>query len=110
VQSPAASNLPGHLLTDWQPWLSHVIMPVVFVVGAWAIWHYVRPRWPISPTTSLRLLALAMTVIVCAATATRVGYLIYPLNFLLWAWVLSPVPAADSVDRVVLENIESPAG
>lgn len=110
VRSPAASPLPGHFLTDWQPWLSHVIMPVVFVAGSIALWRYLRPRWPISPTTSLRVLAVAMTIIICSATATRLGYLIYPINFLVWASVLAPVPADASVDRVVLEYAERPAG
>jgi hypothetical protein len=109
VSSPAASALPGHVLTDWQPWLSHVIMPAVFVFGAVVLYRFWRTRWPVAPTLALRTLAIGMTVIICAATATRVGYLIYPLNFMVWAWVLSPVPAP-SVDRVVLVEAQSPTG
>lgn len=108
VSSPAASPLPGHFLTDWHPWLSHVIMPTVFVVGGVVLWRFLRPRWPISVPLALRTLAIAMTVVICAASATRIGYLIYPLNFMLWSWVLTPVDSL--VDRVVLEESQSPAG
>jgi hypothetical protein len=107
VSSWAASPLPGHLLTNWQPWLSHVIMPAVFLIGSVVLWRFLRPRWPLSPPLALRTMAVAMTVVICAATATRIGYLIYPLNFMLWAWVLTPQP--DSVDRVVLEEVQSPS-
>ena len=34
------------------------------------------------------------TALICAASATRVGYLIYPLNFALWSRVCAPAPVA----------------
>jgi hypothetical protein len=28
-----------------------------------------------------------MLILMCVASATRIGYVIYPLNFALWSWV-----------------------
>jgi hypothetical protein len=32
-------------------------------------------------------LSVGFVVMICAASATRIGYVIYPLNFALWSWV-----------------------
>ncbi len=107
VRSPAASPLPGHLLTTWYPPLRHVLLPLVFLVGGYYLAKFLRSRWPIDVPLALRTLAVCVTVVIFAATATRVGYLIYPLNFLLWAWVFTPVPT-NSVDAVVLVEAQGP--
>jgi hypothetical protein len=109
VASPAASPLPGHLLTQWFPPLRHVLLPAVFVVGGYLLVRFLRRRWPLDLPAALRTLAVVMTVVICSATATRLGYLIYPLNFWLWAWVFTPGPTS-SVEGVVLVEAQRPAG
>jgi len=87
VTSPAASALPGHVLTTlWSP-LGHVLAPLTLVVGGYIGTRYVRRHWPIDLSRLLGLLAVTFTVLICVASATRVGYVIYPLNFALWSWV-----------------------
>jgi hypothetical protein len=107
VASPAASPLPGHILTSLVPQLRHVVLPVVFVVGGAFFVRACRRRWPLDLPTALRLLAVAMTVVICAANATRIGYLIYPVNFLLWSWVVTPAED-ESAEGVVLVHANSP--
>lgn len=107
VKSPAASPLPGHLLTTWFPPLRHVLLPVVFLVGGYFLLKFLRERWPIDLPLALRTLGVVMTVVICSATATRLGYLIYPVNFFFWAWVFTPV-ASPSVERVVLVETQRP--
>jgi hypothetical protein len=85
VASPAASALPGHVLTDWMPALGHVLAPVAFLVGGYFAAKYMRRHWPLSLSQLLGLLSVVFAVAMCVATATRIGYLIYPLNFALWA-------------------------
>jgi hypothetical protein len=93
VVSPAASALPGHLLTTlWSP-LGHVLAPLALVVGGYYGALYARRHWPLSLSQLLGALAVMFTVLICAATATRVGYLIYPLNFALWSRVTQVQPA-----------------
>ena len=85
VTSPAASALPGHILTTWLPVLGHVLAPVTFVVGGYFAWKYVKRHWPLTLAQLLGLLAIVFAVLMCVATATRIGYVIYPINFALWS-------------------------
>jgi hypothetical protein len=86
VSSPAASALPGHILTTiWSP-LGHVLAPVTFVVGGYFVTKYVRRTWPLTLSRMLGLMSVSFAVMICVASATRIGYLIYPVNFALWSW------------------------
>ncbi|MCU1363424.1 MAG: hypothetical protein JWM55_1252 [Acidimicrobiaceae bacterium] len=85
IKSPAASALPGHLLTTWEPALGHVLAPLAFLVGGYFAAKFMRQRWPLALSQLLALLSVVFVVAMCVATATRVGYVIYPLNFALWS-------------------------
>jgi len=39
-------------------------------------------------------MSVIFAVLMCVATATRIGYLIYPLNFALWSSVTQVQPVA----------------
>jgi len=93
VASPAASPLPGHLLTDWWAPLGHLLTPLTFLVGGYFASRYARRNWPLSLSQLLGVMSVFSAVLICAASATRVGYVIYPLNFALWACVCAEVPA-----------------
>ncbi len=87
VSSPAASALPGHILTTWMPILGHILAPVSFVIGGYFATKYIRRHWPLALSQILGLLAIVFLGLICVASATRVGYVIYPLNLLLWSSV-----------------------
>jgi hypothetical protein len=99
VPSPAASPLPGHLLTDvWAP-AGHLLTPLTLLVGGYYVTRYVRRHWPLTLSRLLAIMAVFSTVLICVASATRVGYVIYPLNFALWSLVCMDVsvPARELV-------------
>lgn len=85
VASPAASALPGHILASWWPPLGHVLSPLAFLAIGYFGARDVRAHWPMTLHRLLGLLAVATLVVMCAASATRFGYIIYPLNFWLWS-------------------------
>ncbi|HVA53960.1 MAG TPA: glycosyltransferase 87 family protein [Acidimicrobiales bacterium] len=87
VASPAASALPGHVLTSWFPALGHILAPVALLIGGYFVTKDVRAHWPLTLSRLLGIMSVVFTVMMCVATATRVGYVIYPLNFALWAAV-----------------------
>ena len=95
VASPAASPLPGHLLTTlWAP-LGHVLAPLTLLVGGYFLAHYARRHWPLSLPQLLGMLSAAFGVMILVASATRIGYVIYPINLALWSWVCrDPLPNA----------------
>jgi hypothetical protein len=88
VASPAASALPGHILVTLFPSLHRVLPVVVGGLGtAVLVVHLVRR----TPSTASQVTALAGWVMLVAfvmAPATRVGYLIYPVNFFAWSFLL----------------------
>jgi hypothetical protein len=87
VKSPAASALPGHILTTWAPILGHVLAPVAFVIGGYFATKYLKRHWPLTLSQLLAMMSVLFAVMMCVASATRIGYLIYPLNFALWSSV-----------------------
>jgi glycosyl transferase family 87 len=99
VASPAASALPGHILTTWLPALDHVLAPVSLLIGGYFATKYIRRHWPLSLSQMLGLLSIVFLGLICVASATRVGYVIYPLNLWLWSSVTqeAPVPAEELV-------------
>ncbi len=103
VASPAASNLPGHVLVTELPWLHTALPVVVAIVGGTLV---VRRLWRRPPTTPAEVATLAgwvMLVAIVFAPATRVGYLLYPADFFVWGWMLSASEraAADAAPQTV---------
>ena len=95
VPSPAASDLPGHLLVKlWAP-LGKVLTPLTLVALGAILTRHIRPRWPIDLSTMLTLLAIISAVIIATAANARSGYVIYPMNFWLWAHITRRTAEAD---------------
>jgi hypothetical protein len=88
VTSPAASNLPGHLIVAAAPWLKRALPAAVAAVGGVLLVRHLVRRPPSSAGQVATLAAWVMLVAIAFAPATRVGYLLYPLNFFLWGWLL----------------------
>jgi hypothetical protein len=106
VHSPAASPLPGHILhTVWAP-AGHVFLLLVCLVGLYFLVRDLRRTWPWDLSRALRVVAIAMAVVFAAAPATRIGYLVYPVDLWLWAWVLRS--SQSSVESVVLVEAQRP--
>lgn len=97
VTSPAASALPGHILTTlWKP-LGHILAPVTFVIGGYFAVKYLQRTWPLTLSRMLALMSVSFAVMMCVASATRIGYLIYPLNFAMWSWACQTATVRDEV-------------
>ena len=47
-----------------------------------------------------------MTVAILLAPATRVGYLLYPIDFFVWAWLLRGEESVDPVEATPAEPDE----
>jgi hypothetical protein len=118
VASPAASALPGHVLVSTFPAIhgSYVVMVTILglaVLGR-RLWHH--PPGDAAAVASLT--GWVMLVAILLAPATRVGYLLYPINLFLWAWMFRctedpaervPVPAVDKRSVGVAEG-QLPSG
>ena len=90
IDSPAASPLPGHLLVALFPEVHRALLVGLVVLGApllaWWLWR--RP--PRDVAGVCRLTAVISIIVMCVAPATRVGYIVYPVNLLVWSWLFTP--------------------
>lgn len=84
VASPAASALPGHLLVNAFPWLHHVLPITACVLGGAVLVRFLIRRTPRSTADVTRLGGWVMLIAILVAPATRIGYLVYPINFFVW--------------------------
>jgi len=100
VQSPAASPLIGHLVVSLFPGIHRAFTVTVAVAGVLALSYVLLRRRPTTPAALSRLVAWVMTVGILLAPATRVGYLLYPVDLFVWAWLLR---SEESVDPVPAE-------
>jgi hypothetical protein len=88
VRSPAASALPGHELVAAFPSAHKAYVVVVGVVGIVILVRYLMRRPPRHPADVARLTGWFMLIAILLAPATRVGYLLYPINLFVWAWMM----------------------
>jgi hypothetical protein len=93
VSSPAASPLPGHLIVTAFPFLHRVLPVVVGSVGGLLLAWYLYRRPPETTSQVCKVAGVVMAVITLFAPATRIGYLLYPINFFVWAHLFSDKPA-----------------
>jgi len=87
VASPAASPLPGHLLVTAFPALHHVVPIVASALGGTILLRRLVRRTPSGAADACTLGGWVMLVAILVAPATRIGYLVYPINFFVWAFM-----------------------
>jgi len=114
VNSPAASPLPGHVIAALVPGAHRALLIGLAIVGspllAWWLWR--RPPREVSDVC--RLTAVIAIIVMCLAPSTRVGYVVYPVNLLVWSWLFErsgeAQPTAVYGDGVVGRAAAQPAG
>ncbi|HEY4928112.1 MAG TPA: glycosyltransferase family 87 protein [Acidimicrobiales bacterium] len=112
VASPAASALPGHMLVTAFPSVHRPYVIAVGVIGLAVLARYLWRHPPRDAAAVASVTGWVMLVAILVAPATRVGYLLYPINLFVWAWMfrrsedpaeLEPPPdgdgAGDGVDQ-----------
>lgn len=92
VRSPAASPLPGHLLTAaGHP--GHVIAIAALAGSGLAMTRSLVLRPPATLAAACRALAIGLTLMFELAPASRWGYFVYPAGLLGWLWLSGHAPA-----------------
>ncbi len=106
VASPAASPLPGHLLVDAFPHAHKIYVLIVAIVGAILLIWRLKVKPPRNAAEVSLLTGWVMLIAILAAPATRVGYLLYPANLFVWAWMVRR--AEDPADLASSGSFRSP--
>lgn len=93
VKSPAASNLPGHVIAVLLPG-GGVAATVLLAGAALAVLVHLLIRPPADAGAAAGRAAAALLLAVLLAPATRFGYLLYPAAYALWVLALRRSPGA----------------
>ncbi|MGD0218845.1 MAG: glycosyltransferase 87 family protein [Acidimicrobiales bacterium] len=94
VKSPAASPLFGQMLVTMFPDHRRLVTAALIVVGLGVVVYALRRWTPRTVAEVARFTAWAMLLATLLAPATRFGYLMYPANLFVWAYLLDGmVPA-----------------
>jgi hypothetical protein len=89
IPSTAASALPGHVLVTWFPSLSRALPISVGLVLAVMLALHLYRRTPKTVAQVCTISGVVMSVLILLAPNPRVGYLLYPINFFVWAYLLA---------------------
>jgi len=89
IPSTAASALPGHVLVTWFPSLSRALpLSVGLILGVGLVRHLIK-HTPRSVAEVCTISGVVMAVLILLAPNPRVGYLVYPVNLFVWAYLLA---------------------
>jgi hypothetical protein len=95
VGSPAASPFPGHLIAEALPG-GRLIAAALLVAAGLVIGWWLLRRPPRDAATAALICAYGLTAALLLMPATRFGYLLYPIAYLVWRpvfrWDSRPAP------------------
>ena len=94
IKSPAASPLFGQVLVSIFPEEKTLIVGALLALGAGTVLYSLCRYPPRSAVAVARFTAFAMMLATVLAPATRFGYLIYPINLVVWAYLLDVMPGS----------------
>jgi hypothetical protein len=109
VASPAASPLSGHLLVDAFPVLHHVLPIVASALGGTVLLRLLIRRPPTTPAAVSKVAAWVMLIATLVAPATRIGYLIYPINFFVWSFMFKGAEEVEMLESTLGKAELAPA-
>jgi hypothetical protein len=104
IPSTAASALPVHELVHAFPALSRVLPLSIGLVLAVILARYLYKRTPSTVAQVCNISGVVMLALILLAPNPRVGYLLYPINFFVWAYLLAP--RAEDEDRLPAHGTE----
>ncbi|HEY1651893.1 MAG TPA: glycosyltransferase family 87 protein [Acidimicrobiales bacterium] len=97
IPSTAASALPGHVLVHDFPSLSRALPASVGLVLAVLLARYLYRHTPSTVSEVCTIAGVVMTALIVLAPNPRVGYLLYPINFFVWSYLLAPRPETEGL-------------
>jgi hypothetical protein len=107
VASPAGSALPGHIFVSHFPALHHAYTAAAVAAGAVGLGLYLWRRPPRGTAKVCQVAGTTLLVAIMLAPATRIGYLLYPLNLFVWSWMLSPPEPEPLEVRPAIVSLEA---
>jgi hypothetical protein len=96
IPTTAASALPGHVLVSEFPSLSRALPLAVAIILAVLLARHLYRHTPSTASQVCLIAGVVMSALILLAPDPRVGYLLYPINFFVWAYLLAePAPPSE---------------
>ena len=89
IPTTAASALPGHVLVSEFPSLSRALPLAVAIILAVLLARHLYRRTPSTAAEVCMIAGVVMSALILLAPDPRIGYLLYPINFFVWAYLLA---------------------
>jgi len=106
VESPAASPLVGHFIVTMLPGFHRAYVVLIALLGVTMFGRSLLNNTPRTGSDVAFLAGWCAMFAVVVAPSTRVGYLIYPINFFLWGACFATAETA-RVNSMRSERVES---
>jgi len=114
ISSPAQSPLLGHLVVSLFPGIHRLFTICVAGAGMIVLIYVLVRHTPRTPAALSKLVGWVLTFAIVLAPATRLGYVLYPINFFAWSWLLScedkAFPLLDEVSPTPEEQADEALG
>ncbi len=111
IPSTAASALPGHVLVTAFPSLSRALPLSVGIVLSVLLVRHLYRHTPRTVSEVCNIAGVVMGVLILLAPNPRVGYLLYPINFFVWAYLLAePAEPAERSELLADDAAAAPGG
>jgi len=108
IPSTAASALPGHVLVTAFPSLSRALPLSVGIVLSVLLARHLYRHTPRTVSEVCNIAGVVMGVLILLAPNPRVGYLLYPINFFVWAYLLAE--PAERSELLADDAVAEPGG
>ena len=98
IPTTAASALPGHVLVSAFPSLSRALPVSVGILLTVLLARHLYRHTPRTASEVSMISGVVMSALILLAPDPRIGYLVYPINFFVWAYLLAE-PSTPSENR-----------
>jgi hypothetical protein len=89
IPTTAASALPGHVLVSAFPSLSRALPLSVGIILTVLLTRHLYRHTPSTASEVSMIAGVVMSALILLAPDARIGYLVYPINFFVWAYLLA---------------------
>lgn len=99
IPTTAASALPGHVLVSAFPSLNRALPLSVGIILTVLLARHLYRHTPSTAAEVSMIAGVVMSALILLAPDARIGYLVYPINFFVWAYLLAEPANPAEVQR-----------
>jgi Glycosyltransferase family 87 len=104
IHSTAGSPLPGHVLVNAFPTLHRALPALVGLIGGGLLVRHLVRRTPQTVSQVCLVSGVVMAALTLLAPDPRIGFLLYPINFFVWAYLFAGTEPTEPAEPIGLDD------